>query len=108
MKVAVVTSFPGDPGASMGGVEAVSVNLVRALAEFDDLDIDVVTTRQNYSTSRTERWGKVDVHRLPWAGESMLRNAVGPGRRQMQEYLVKMELDIIHTHDTYGLTVIED
>lgn len=39
MKVVVVSSFPEDPSAPGGGVEAVSVNLVRALAEFDDLDI---------------------------------------------------------------------
>ena len=39
MKVAVITSSPDDPGAPVGGVEAVSVNLVQALAKFDDLDI---------------------------------------------------------------------
>lgn len=105
MKVAVVTSFPDDPVAPVGGVEAVSVSLVRALAEFDDLDIDVVTTRRTYTSLRTERWGKVDVHRLPWAGGSTLRNAIGPGRRQIQEYLGKIEPDIIHAHDTYGLMV---
>lgn len=100
-----MTSFPDDPGAPVGGVEAVSVNLVRALAQFDDLDIHVVTTRRTYSSSRTEQWGKVIVHRLPWAGGSTLRNAIGPGRRQMKEYLGKIGPDIIHTHDTYGLMV---
>jgi len=105
LKVAVVTSFPDDPEAPGGGVEAVSVNLVKALAEFKDLDIDVITTRQDSYASGTESWGKVKIHRLPWAGGSMLRNAVGPGRRQMQEYLSKIEPDIIHAHDTYGLLV---
>lgn len=105
MKVAVVTSFPDDPGAPGGGVEAVSVNLVKALAEFDDLDIDVITTRQNCYSEREEDWGKVRVHRLPWAGGSMLRNAVGPGRRQIQEYLARIKPDLIHAHDTYGLMV---
>jgi len=105
MRLAVITSFPDDPGAPVGGVEAVSVNLVQGLAEFDDLDIDVVTTKRTYSSSKTERWGKADIHRLPWAGGSTLRNAIGPGRRQMQEYLRKIEPDIIHAHDTYGLLV---
>jgi len=100
-----VTSFPDDPSAPVGGVETVSVNLVRALAEFDGLNIDVITTRRAYTSPRTERWGKVDVHRLPWAGGGMLRNAIGPGRRQMQEYLDKIEPDVIHAHDTYGLMV---
>lgn len=39
MKVAVVSSFPEDPSAPGGGVEAVSVNLLRELAKFDDLNI---------------------------------------------------------------------
>ncbi|MHC4560800.1 MAG: glycosyltransferase family 4 protein, partial [Planctomycetota bacterium] len=106
MKVAFVTSFPDDPGAPVGGVEAVSVNLVRALAEFDDLDIHVITTGKNYSTSRKDRWEKVDVHRLRWAGGSTLRNAIGPGRRQIRDFLEhEIKPDIIHAHDTYGLMV---
>jgi glycosyltransferase involved in cell wall biosynthesis len=105
MKVAVVTSFPANPEAPHGGVEAVSVNLVEALAEFDDLDIDVVTTRQNSDSQGIQNYGKVRVHRLAWAGGSMLRNATGPGRRQMQEYLRKLNPDVIHAHDTYGLMV---
>lgn len=105
MKVAVATSFPDDPGAPHGGVEAVSVNLVQALEKFDDLDIHVITTRQACTSRRTDRWGKVIVHRLPWAGGSTLRNAVGPGRRQMKEYLKEIKPDVIHTHDTYGLMV---
>ena len=100
-----MTSFPDDPGAPGGGVEAVSVNLVQALSDFDDIDIEVVTTKRTYSSLRTERLGKVAIHRLPWAGESTLRNAIGPGRRQIQEYLENIEPDIVHAHDTYGLMV---
>lgn len=44
MKVAIVTSFPRDPDRPHGGVEAVSVNLVRALARRPDLEVEVVTT----------------------------------------------------------------
>jgi glycosyltransferase involved in cell wall biosynthesis len=105
LKLAFVTSFPDDPKAPHGGVEAVSVNLVKALAEFDDLDIDVVTTKQDCSRELTEEWGKVRIHRLAWAGGSMLGNAIGPGRRQMQEFLRKINPDVIHAHDTYGLLV---
>ena len=76
-----MTSFLDDPGAPRGRVEAVSIVLVRALAEFDDLDIHIVTTKRNYSLSRNERWGRVDIRRLPWAGWSTLRNLVGPGWR---------------------------
>ena len=105
MRLAIVTSFPSNLNSPAGGVEAVSVNLVQALSEFEDLDIEVVTTKQDCYSQLTEDWGKVRIHRLPWAGGGMLRNAIGPGRRQMQEYLRKIEPDIIHAHDTYGLLV---
>lgn len=55
MKVAVVTSFPDDPGAPGGGVEAVSVNLEQALEEFKKLDIHVITTWRTCTSPRTER-----------------------------------------------------
>jgi len=100
-----VTSFPDDPGAPVGGVEAVSVNLVQALTEFVGLEIHIVTTKRTYSSQRTERWGKAVVHRLPWAGGSTLRHAVGPGRRQIQEYLRQLAPDVVHAHDTYGLMI---
>ncbi|MDI6447846.1 glycosyltransferase family 4 protein [Anaerobaca lacustris] len=105
MRLAFVTSFPDDPAAPAGGVEAVSVNLVEALAGAGDLDIDVVTTHRRHRCARVEQWNGVRVHRLPWAGGSMLRNAVGPGRRQMQSYLRDLKPDVIHAHDTYGLMV---
>jgi glycosyltransferase involved in cell wall biosynthesis len=89
----------------MGGVEAVSVNLVKSLATFEDLDIQVVTTRRDRTSPKVEQWGRAAVHRLPWAGGSILRHATGPGRRQMQEYLAKIQPDVIHAHDTFGLMV---
>lgn len=105
MKLAIVTSFPDDPAAPAGGVEAVSVNLVEALAAAGDLDIDVVTAHRHCRGAHVEPWNGVRVHRLPWAGGSMLRNAIGPGRRQMQSYLRGLKPDVIHAHDTYGLMV---
>lgn len=105
MKVAVVTSFPDNPATPTGGVEAVSVCLVQALADHDDQTLHVVTTSETYSSLKTERWRNVEIHRLPWAGGSMLWNAVGPGRRQLQEYLKRLNPDLIHAHDTYGLRV---
>ncbi len=105
MRLAFVTSFPDDPAAPAGGVEAVSVNLVEALAAAGDLHIDVVTTHRHYRCAHMEQWNGVRVHRLPWAGGSMLRNAVGPGRQQLQDYLSGLKPDVIHAHDTYGLMV---
>ena len=100
-----MTSWPDDPRAPAGGVEAVSVNLLEPLAKFRDLDLHVVTTKRTYSSLRTRRWGNVNIHRLPWAGGSTLGHAIGPGRRQMQKYIETIEPDIVHAHDTYGLMV---
>jgi len=105
LKVAIVTSFPEDPGAPIGGVQAVSVNLVRALSRLDDLEVCVLTTSRAYSSDTTDRWEDVVIHRLAWAGGSMLGNATGPGRRQMRQAIQELAPDVIHAHDTYGLMV---
>ena len=68
MKIAFVTAFPEEPTRPNGGVESVSVNLVRALAQLDDLDVHVVTTaRTNLSFQKTV-WARATIHRLPWVG----------------------------------------
>jgi glycosyltransferase involved in cell wall biosynthesis len=105
LRVAVVTSWPDDPCAPAGGVEAVSVNLVEALAPLGGLELHVVTTKRTYTSLARQRWQKVYIHRLPWAGGSALRHAVGPGRRQVQQYLATIAPDLIHAHDTYGLMI---
>jgi glycosyltransferase involved in cell wall biosynthesis len=107
LRVAIVTSFPADPSRPHGGVEAVSLQLVRALARYPDLELEVVTlARDLVLESEVGEWQGVRIHRLrrhPRAGE--LRNALGPGRRQIQAYLARLAPDLIHAHDTYGLMV---
>ena len=105
MKVAIVTSFPDDPGAPVGGVQAVSVNLVRALSKLDDLDVCVLTTSRGYLSDTTDWWEDVEIRRLAWAGGSMLGNATGPGRRQMHQAIEEVAPDVVHAHDTFGLMV---
>ena len=105
MKVAIVTSFPQDPGLPHGGVESVSVNLVRALSKLDDLELHVVTTDPDCNGATRSLWENVTIHRLPRLGRRVLTDAIGPGRRQVKEYLTALAPDIIHAHDTYGLMV---
>ena len=105
MKVAMVTSYPRDPLAPRGGVESVSVNLVRALARRPDLEIDVVTTEPGLSVPMVEDAGGFRVHRLPRGEGPLLREAVGPGRRRVQAYLRGLRPDVVHSHDFYGLMV---
>ncbi len=104
MKVAIVTHFPQDPSAPAGGVEAVSVALVRSLAAYDDLEIHVVTANSS-GREQTTSWQGAIVHQLPAPTGSMLGFAVGAGRRQVSRYLMDLQPDIVHAHDTYGIMV---
>jgi len=105
LKLAVVTQFPEDAQVPRGGVEAVSVNLVSSLAALGELDVHVVTLDPGVSAPAEARWAGAHIHRLPRGGGGELANALGRGRRQVQEYLRALAPDIVHAHDTYGLMV---
>lgn len=105
MKVAIVTSFPEDPRQASGGVQTVSVNLVRALGELDDLDLHVITTDRSCRTTGVSSWHNATIHRLAWAGGRVLTNALGPGREQVQHCLTRLRPDVVHSHDVFGLMV---
>lgn len=105
LRVAFITSFPEDPSAPAGGVEAVSVNLVNSLSALEDVDVQVVTTKRDYTVLKSESWNRAVIHRLPWVGGSTLAHAIGAGRRQMRDYLLEVKPDVIHAHDTFGLMV---
>ena len=101
----MVTRYPRDPARPHGGVEAVCVNLARALARFDDLAVEVVTLDDALREVEEQSSNGVRVYRLPRQARSELWNAIGPGRRQISEFLRKLGPDVVHAHDTYGLMV---
>jgi glycosyltransferase involved in cell wall biosynthesis len=105
MKVAIITSFPTDPNAPHGGVEAVCVNLAQSLSAFKDLNLHVVTLDSKCSTKTSSRWNDVAIHRLPGLKGSVLLNAISPGRRVISKFLLDLAPDVVHAHDTYGLMV---
>ena len=105
LRVAIVTDFPADSSSPRGGVQAVSVNLVRALAKLPDLEIQVVTRDAGRTAVEIVDWNGVPIHRLPRGGRSTLTDALTDGRRQLHEYLPRLKPDVIHAHDTYGLMV---
>ena len=104
-RVAIVTQFPVDPESPRGGVEAVSVNLVRALAKHEDLDVHVVTLQRNLDGPRQIQWEGATLHCLQRGEGSELTYATGRGRAQVAEALGRLKPDVIHSHDTYGLMV---
>lgn len=105
MKIAIATHFPADPGVPHGGVEAVSVNLVRALAEFPDIDLHVVTLDPAVTNVTQQVWEGATIHRLPRGTGSELLNAIGSGRLQITEFVGRLAPDLVHAHDTYGLMI---
>lgn len=105
MKVALVTHFPKKPENPRGGVESVSVNLVKALADFKDLNIHVITLDDSSNSLNLSSWNGATIHRLPRGKGSVLVNSISTWRRRISQYLLNLAPDIVHAHDTYGIMV---
>lgn len=105
MRIAFVTAFPEDPDRPRGGVEAVSVTLVRYLCAFEDLDLQVVTVRDDGQKPGMRRWERATVHALPRLGRRQLTGALNSDRRQVQALLHTLAPAVVHAHDTFGLMV---
>ncbi len=103
VRVAVITHFPSCPENPCGGVEAVSVHLVRALAELEDLDVHVISACPGVQRLGTSRWNRATVHRLPRPDGSLLRYASGKGRCDIRDCVQKLKPSVVHAHDTYGI-----
>ena len=106
LRVALFSRYPTDPDRPHGGVEAVAVVLVRALARLADLDVHVVTLEERRSTVTIGTNDGAHIHRLPGSRWPQMADIlVGPGRRRLAHYLRSLQPDIVHTHETYGLTL---
>ncbi|MBN1294584.1 MAG: glycosyltransferase family 4 protein [Candidatus Latescibacteria bacterium] len=99
----MATWFPADPSQPRGGVEAVSVNLVRKLGEKTEFHVDVVTFDNAIDVPKRLSWNNAEIHRLPFGKKRLLRFAVGEGRSRLQEYIASLGADLVHCHDTYGI-----
>lgn len=105
MKVALVTSYPGDVSHPRGGVEAVSVNLAAALAKRPGTEVHIVTATEACSRPETRSAHGMTLHFLPRGDRRLLAYALGDGRRAVQACLQGIAPDVVHAHDFYGITV---
>ena len=104
MKVAVFSRYPGDSERPKGGVESVTVVLVKALAQLDDMDVHIVTLEQKRAEIAVEQDGDVVVHRLPGSRWPQILDVLaGPGKKTLVNYITELKPDVLHTHETYGL-----
>ena len=104
LRIGIITQFPIDPDRPVGGVEAVSVNLVRHLAMDSELDVHVLTL-VDVENPEERQWAGATLHFLPCPPGSMLRLAIDRGRGVVQQWLEAHPMDLVHAHDTYGLMV---
>jgi len=106
MKVALFSRYPVDPSRPRGGVEAVTAVYAKALARIGDLEVHVVTLERMRPQVKIERHGAVTVHRLPGSSwPQILDILIGPGRHRLLDYLTRLKPDVVHLHETYGLTL---
>lgn len=104
-KLAFVTQFPIDTNKPHGGVEAVSVNLVPSLSSYKEFEIHVITLCPDTMHTTTDHADGVTIHRLPKPSGSELKNALGEGKKLIENLVRDLSPDLIHAHDTYGIMV---
>ena len=107
MKIALFTRYPPTPQQPRGGVESVAVVLVRALAAMDDLDVHVVTLERDRAAMVVETHDGATVHRLAGSRWPQIADVLGgPGRRRLIDYVLGLQPDILHSHETHGLMLV--
>jgi glycosyltransferase involved in cell wall biosynthesis len=105
MKIAICIDYPLDSNKQTGGVQAVAVNLVKGLSEFKDNEIHVITLEKEISNKvEIEEQGSVTIHRLKIDGGSVLINTIRDAKELLTSYLDRIKPDIVHSHDTYGIS----
>ena len=104
MKVALFSRYPEDSDYPKGGIESVTVVLVRALAQLSDMEVHLITLERNQSEVTVEQDGNVTIHRLPDSRWPQILDIIaGPGKKRLVGYINDLKPDILHTHETYGL-----
>ncbi|MDH5179694.1 MAG: glycosyltransferase family 4 protein [Gammaproteobacteria bacterium] len=104
MKIVIHSRFPSDVDSPRGGVETATLGLVRGLLSINAGDIHMVTMEQEIKQPVVESVMGVTVHRLPRGRTPLFLDLMmGPGKRQLENYIRSLNPDIVHYHETYGL-----
>lgn len=106
MKIVLFSRYPEEYDSPHGGVESVTVILARALARIRGFEIHLITLEKKYSKEHKEQDGEVTIHRLPGSGWPQIVDILcGPGRKRLIEKIRQIAPDIVHSHETCGLTL---
>ena len=91
MKIAVFSRYPVDSGHPRGGVESVTVVLVKALAQLDDLDVHVIIDFKKVDMNYDLVKKSVDGYRIMWN----LKHNIRIKGHDVELYI--QDVDEIHT-----------
>lgn len=106
MRIVLFSRYPRSFGLPKGGVESVTVILAKALSRMADLDIHLITLEKGLTQEMTERDGKVTIHRLVASSwPQILDIHFGPGRTRLIKKIRQLNPDVVHSHETFGLTM---
>lgn len=105
MKIAMVTPFPDERASIVGGVAGVAKYLADEFAKCPDLSLTVVVPQGTGGDATVfEKWDGVSVYRLArggfWKYIPGTVYDVLAGRRQVNEFIRKIEPDIVHFQGT--------
>lgn len=98
MKVAILGDYPFDANHIVGGVEAVVSYLVAELKRFEDLDLHVVTLREDIQERHVRRNGNLTVHYLPAAYHFANVTFFVINKVRLLRELAAIKPDVIHAH----------
>ena len=99
VRVAMLGLYPPDPDHIVGGVEAVTYHLARALATFPEVDIHTVSFRPTRQAPRVIHHGRVTAHLFPTPrADRILWHR--PTVRVLHRVLATLQPDIVHAHGT--------
>ncbi len=106
MRLALFSRYPRSFNLPKGGVESVTVILARALARMADLDVHLITLEKGLTEEIIEQDDKVTIHRLAASSwPQILDIHTGPGRHRLLTKIRQLQPDIVHSHETFGLTL---
>jgi len=105
VRLVLISRYPRSFDRPRGGVESVTVILARALARIKDMDVHLVTLERNLSEELIEHDEQVTIHRLPRTScPEIIDIHVGPGRKRLLSKIREISPDVVHSHETFGLT----
>ena len=99
MKLVMIGPYPLDENKIGGGVEAVTVYLLKGLRQIDELDIHVISCKKDVDVEKTVNFDGIKVHFLPQTkrfGNITFRAAE---RNKIKKLIKKINPDIVHAQN---------